>query len=132
MNNTETNLHIRIAYYIKHNYPDVIFTSESSGIKLTIGQAVTLKKMRSGRALPDLMLFEARRGYGGMFLEIKREGTAIYKRNGEIKRDKHLQEQEEVLSRLTDKGYFAKFVVGYDNAVALIDYYLENKKQSMI
>ena len=130
MNNTETNLHIRIAYYIKHNYPDVIFTSESSGIKLTIGQAVTLKKMRSGRALPDLMLFEARRGYGGMFLEIKREGTAIYKRNGEIKRDKHLQEQEEVLSRLTDKGYFAKFVVGYDNAVALIDYYLENKKQS--
>ena len=91
MNTSETNLHIRIAYYIKHNYPDVIFTSESSGIKLSIGQAVVLKKMRSGRALPDLMLFEARRGYNGMFLEIKKEGISIYKRNGEIKRDKHLR-----------------------------------------
>jgi hypothetical protein len=130
MNITETNLHIRIAYYIKHNYPDVIFTSESSGIKLSIGQAVVQKKMRSGRALPDLMLFEARRGYNGMFLEIKREGTIIYKLNGEIKRDKHLKEQEEVLSRLTDKGYFANFVVGYESAISLIDYYLENKKQS--
>jgi hypothetical protein len=130
MNTTETNLHIRIAYYIRHNYPDVIFTSESSGIKLTIGQAVLQKKMRSGRALPDLMLFESRRGYNGMFLEIKKDGVNIYKKNGEIKRDKHLQEQEEVLARLTEKGYFAKFVVGYENAIALIDYYLENKKQS--
>jgi hypothetical protein len=129
MNTTETNLHIRIAYYIRHNYPDVIFTSESSGIKLTIGQAVLQKKMRSGRALPDLMLFESRRGYNGMFLEIKKDGVNIYKKNGEIKRDKHLQEQEEVLARLTEKGYFAKFVVGYENAIALIDYYLENKKQ---
>lgn len=129
MNTTETNLHIRIAYYIRHNYPDVIFTSESSGIKLTIGQAVLQKKMRSGRALPDLMVFEPRRGYNGMFLEIKKDGVNIYKKNGEIKRDKHLQEQEEVLARLTEKGYFAKFVVGYDNAIALIDYYLENKKQ---
>ena len=126
MNNTETNLHIKIAYYIKHTYPDVIFTSESSGIKLSIGQAVMLKKMRSGRALPDLMLFEARKGFNGMFLEIKKEGTSIYKKNGEIKRDKHLKEQEEVLRRLTDKGFFAKFVVGYKNAVALIDYYLGN------
>jgi|TARA_R110000851_G_scaffold149695_1_gene290335 hypothetical protein len=126
MNNTETNLHIKIAYYIKHKYPDVIFTSESSGIKLSIGQAVMLKKMRSGRALPDLMLFEARKGFNGMFLEIKREGTSIYKRNGEIKRDKHLKEQEEVLRRLTNKGFFAKFVVGYANAIALIDYYLGN------
>lgn len=130
MNTTETNLHIRIAYYIRHNYPDVIFTSESSGIKLTIGQAVLQKKMRSGRALPDLMLFEPRRGYNGMFLEIKKDGVNIYKKNGEIKRDKHLQEQEEVLAKLTEKGYFAKFVVGYENAIALIDYYLENKKQS--
>jgi hypothetical protein len=65
-----------------------------------------------------------------MFLEIKKEGISIYKRNGEIKRDKHLKEQEEVLSRLTEKGYFAKFVVGYESAISLIDYYLENKKQS--
>jgi len=125
MNTTETNLHIKIAYYIRNKYPDTIFTSESSGIKLSIGQAVVLKKMRSGRALPDLMLFEARRGYNGMFLEIKREGTIIYKRSGELKKDQHLKEQEEVLSKLTEKGYFAKFVVGYDDAVALIDYYLK-------
>ena len=105
---TETNLHIAIANYIKLQYPSVIFTSESSGIRLSIGQATQIKKMRSSAGLPDLWLLEPRKGYHACLLELKREGTDI----------------EEILHRLQEKGFFAKFVVGFDDAKAVVDFYL--------
>jgi len=120
----ETNLHIAIANYIKLQYPNVIFTSESSGIRLSIGQATQLKRMRSSAGLPDLWLLEPRKGYHACLLELKKEGTIIYKKNGELRKDKHLKEQEAILSRLQEKGYFAKFVVGFNDAKAVVDFYL--------
>lgn len=121
---TETNLHIAIANYIKLQYPSVIFTSESSGIRLSIGQATQIKKMRSSAGLPDLWLLEPRKGYHSCLLELKREGTVIYKKNGDLRKDKHLAEQEDILHRLQEKGFFAKFVVGFDDAKAVVDFYL--------
>jgi len=126
---SEANLHIKVAQYIRSTYPDIIFTSESSGVRLTIGQAVLLKKLRSDKAMPDLWLLEARKGFHGMLLELKKEGTIIYKKDGELRRDKHLKEQEEILKRLTDKGYFAKFCVGFDAAKSLIDFYLREANE---
>ena len=41
-----------------------------------------------------------------------------------MRKDKHLQEQENILHRLKQKGYFAEFVVGFDQAKAIIDYYM--------
>jgi hypothetical protein len=120
----ETNLHIAIANYIKLQYPNVIFTSESSGIRLSIGQATQLKRMRSSAGLPDLWLLEPRKGYHACLLELKKEGTTIYKKNGELRKDKHLEEQEKILSKLQEKGYFAKFVVGFNDAKAVVDFYL--------
>ena len=120
----ETNLHIAIAKYIKLQYPNVIFTSESSGIRLSIGQATQLKKMRSSAGLPDLWILEPRKGYHACLLELKREGTTIYKKNGDLRKDKHLEEQEEILHQLQEKGYFAKFVVGFEDAKEVVDFYL--------
>jgi|TARA_R110002020_G_scaffold474816_1_gene707601 hypothetical protein len=120
----ETNLHIRICHYIKHQYPNVLFTSESSGLRVSIQQAKLLKKLRSCAGLPDLWILEPRKNYYGMFLELKKEGTTIYKKNGDIRADKHLQEQEEILHQLQQKGYFANFSVGYDETKSIIDYYL--------
>ncbi len=105
-------------------YPKVIFTAESSGLRMTKGQAVKAKKMRSGRGLPDLMIFEARYGYNGLFLELKKEGTRVYKLDGSLRKDKHLEEQQAVINDLNSKGYFAQFVIGFDDAKEVIDGYL--------
>jgi len=53
---SEENLQIAISSYLKYQYPDVIFTSESSGIRLTIGQATKAKKQRSKHKLPDMII----------------------------------------------------------------------------
>lgn len=121
---TEEQTHIAICQYIKLQYPNVLFSSESSGLRVTISQAKRLKAMRSCSGLPDIMIFEPRQSYYGLFLEVKKEGTTIFKKNGDIRSDKHLKEQEEIIFQLQQKGYFAQFVVGFDEAKAIIDYYL--------
>ena len=80
--------------------------------------------MRSCSGLPDIMIFEPRKSYYGLFLEVKKEGAVVFKKDGDIRSDKHLKEQEEILFQLQQKGYFAQFVIGFDEAKSIIDYYL--------
>ena len=121
----EESLHIAICDYLKMQYPDVIFTSEASGIKLTIGQAVKLKRMRSGSKLPDIWILEPKGNFHGLFLEVKAESP--FRRDGSIKAG-HFAEQEDYLSKLRQKGYSAMFVWSFDHAKAAIDNYMSITK----
>lgn len=120
----ENDLHIAICEYLRSKYPTIIFTSENSGLRVFWKQAKMLKKTRSCAGLPDIWILEPRKSYHACLLELKKEGTTIYKKDGEIRKDKHLNEQENILHRLKQKGFFAEFVVGFDHAKAVIDYYL--------
>ena len=122
--NKESKVQIDLSEYIKDKYPDVIFTAESSGIKLTMGQSIVAKRCRSSKALPDMWISEPRKGYHACYIELKAEGTDVYKQNGEIKSDKHLKAQEEMRYRLRNKGYFCEFGVGLEEGKRIIDWYL--------
>jgi hypothetical protein len=124
---SEKHLHLQVAEYIRAQYPKALLNVDLSGIKLTIGQAKYVKKLRSGRAFPDLVIYEKRHGYIGLFIELKVEGTKIYKENGELYSNKHLKEQAEMLTKLEDRGYCACFAVGFDEAKRVIDYYLSDR-----
>jgi hypothetical protein len=124
MNDKEEVVHVAICDYIRMKYPNTIFTSESSGIRVFWKQAKTLKRMRSSAGLPDIMIFEPRKNYYGLFLEVKRENFAVYKQDGGIVSNSHIQEQEQILHRLKQRGYMAEFVRGFDDAKVIIDYYL--------
>ena len=121
----EENLQIAVSKYIRLKYPQVIFTSESSGLKLTIGQAVKAKKMRSERGLPDMIILEPKGKYCGLCLELKREDTTVFLKDGSISKSKHIQEQAAVLRALNDKGYYATFAVGIDEAMRVVDRYMK-------
>ncbi len=122
--NKEEIIHQQICAYIRCKYKDVIFTSEPSGLRLPIGQATKLKKLRSGSKLPDLWILERRANYGGLFIELK--AKPILKKNGDFKTP-HIKEQSEVIERLKEKGYAATFAVGFDEACLAVDMYLRKK-----
>ena len=61
--------------------------------------------------------------FAGLFLEIKRDGTRLKKKNGEWSTT-HIKEQANVLHRLRKRGYAAEFAIGFDEAKKLIDEYL--------
>jgi hypothetical protein len=62
-------------------------------------------------------------GKGGLFIELKREGTKLKKKDGTWLTS-HLAEQAEMLEKLRSEGYEATFAVGFDEAKEIIDNYL--------
>lgn len=144
---TELELQAQVADYLRLQYPDVIFHSDfGSGIKLTMGQAIKQKRLNGGRrAWPDMFLAEpmARKidlskdspfdkatklvMYAGLFIELKREGTRIFKKDGKLVADEHIREQFDMLHDLRAKGYAAEFACGFDEAKKLIDDYMKGR-----
>lgn len=149
---TEAELQSAVADYIRENYPDTLFHSDfGSGIKLTKGQAMKQKRQNGGRrGWPDMFIAEhcllkitEREPFAGinyisqavtlngdvawyahgLFLELKKYGTRLRKRNGDWASD-HIAEQAEVLEKLRERGYAAEFAVGFDEAKRIIDEYL--------
>ncbi len=102
---SEEQLHEQICIYIASQYPNVIFNTDLSGIKLSDGQKSKIKPLRSGRGFPDIMILEtALYGSGelettdkqkhrvnvfhfcGLYLEVKRETP--YKKDNTLKKQK--------------------------------------------
>jgi hypothetical protein len=122
---SEKSLHRAVCDYIRLQYPDVLFNSDLAGAtKLTMGQAVAMKALRSNRGFPDIVIYEVRKGCHGMFIELKKEGEKIYKRDGSPVTP-HIEEQLHCLIELQKRGYNAVFAIGFDAAKRVIDNYLK-------
>ena len=133
MRKTEENLHLKICDYLRKNYPDVLFRTDfSSGMKMSPGQAAKHKKFQKSRAWPDLFIAESNTLASGLFLEIKAENVIVFKKNGEIRQNKHLIEQDKMLKELRSKGYRARFVIGYKQAIFEIQDYLGKPKPKKV
>ena len=141
----EEEIHLRVCDYLRKNYPDVLFRTDfSSGMKMSPGQAAKHKKFQKSRAWPDLFIAEsgvvefkedgliAHLRKNGMFLELKAEGTRLYKKDGTLRKNKHIEEQSEMLDKLNESGYYARFAVGYDEAIQIITDYLGEPKHKEI
>lgn len=124
----ESDIQIMVADYLVINYPDVVFHSDfGSGVKLSFYQASMQKRQNGGRrAWPDMFIAKPCGKYAGLFIELKRDGTRIQKRDGSYASD-HISEQADILKCLNKCGYYARFAVGFNEAKRIIDAYLENK-----
>lgn len=124
---TEDDEQELVVKFINYKYKDWIYqVNWLSGCKLPIGLAVKAKRKGHQKSIPDIMIFEPRGDYHGLFIELKRKGSKTLKRNGEVV-SPHLAEQLKTLSRLHDKGYAAVLSCGYHEAVDYIAAYAELK-----
>jgi len=123
---TEKILHKQVCDYLRLQYPNVLFNSDMAGsMKLTIGQAVQIKSLRSNRGFPDIVIYEPRGKYHGLFIELKNEGTKLYKRDNMTPATPHIFEQMEMQVELQQRGYRCSFAIGFDEAKHIIDSYLK-------
>lgn len=111
----EAQIQMRIAKYLRSKYPNVLFTSTLGGIRTSIGQAVKLKRLGYTNGVPDLLIFQPKEGYHGLFIEVKTEKGVLS------------QAQKEFLKALHDKDYSVFIAYGYDSAVKAIDTYLTKR-----
>lgn len=148
---TEQNIQLRVCNYLRREYPDVIFLSDyAAGLNLTDHQRMVMRAMRSDDGAPDIAIDYPSRGYHGLRIELKAEGTVIYKKDGKtlrkapytrkyakngklfIKRGDHLAEQAAMLRKYNEQGYLGRFCVGFDKAKTLIDWYMERPENSSL
>lgn len=124
---TEKSLHKAVCDYIRLQYPGVLFNSDLSGAtRLTMGQAVAMKSLRSNRGWPDIFIAEPgkRFKYHGLFIELKKEGEKLFKKNNEPITE-HIAEQIIMIGLLRERGFKAEFAIGFDQAKTIIDQYMK-------
>lgn len=131
---SEAVLHQHAVDYLKIRYPRVLFRTDfAAGAKMSIYQAKAHKALQRGRAWPDLFIAEPSlyysedgsvETYNGLFIELKRQGTRIYTKSGELVANEHIREQVAVLVQLRKRGYRAEFVCGFAAFRELVDEYL--------
>jgi hypothetical protein len=121
----EFELQKAVATYLVRQYPGVLFLSDARAfLKLTIPQAVRSKQVQKPDfACPDVLIFEKRKGYGALFIELKAETP--FRKDGKLKKDEHLQSQLETIETLQKKGYAACFQWDFGSCKDTIDFYLK-------
>jgi hypothetical protein len=120
----EESVHVAIAAYIRAQYPNVLFTSESSGIRVPMHLAVMMKKQRSTHKQPDMIVLHPKGIFHGLILEIKKDHSEVFLKDGSISKKAHIQEQNNTLVMLRELGYCAMFACGFDDAKNKIDGYM--------
>jgi hypothetical protein len=96
----------------------IFYTIAPSGMKLPIGVAKRLKAMGYRAGTPDLMIFEPRNIYHGLFVEMKRPAI-LGKDQGRVS-----QKQKEFGDEAIKKNYVFIVCWGSDDAITQIDRYL--------
>lgn len=123
---SEKELAQQVAKYIQAQYPGVIFRYDAAAdLRMTIGQAQRLKSLhgKRNRGYPDLFIAKVKGRYGGLFVELKVDSP--YKKDGKLKKSKHLEEQANLHVELIAAGYRVVFAVGFDEAKEYIDNYIK-------
>lgn len=127
---TEADLYEQLAQYMNLKYPGVPYHFDLSGVNNPSPRTRALYARLNKRAWPDLFLavphYEGSPELGshGLFLELKKVGTRLQKRDGGWA-SPHIAEQAAVLDQLGDQGYIAQFACGYEDAVTVIESYLK-------
>lgn len=133
----ELDIQRRVCQYLRDNYPGVMFHSDySAGLGLTENQAKINKSIQFDSGMPDLYIFARSRGYVGLALELKKDGTTVIlkigQNKGRLTSDPHIRKQAGMLKRMSSAGWYGNFAIGYQEAIGIIDWYFERPKNQTL
>ena len=109
----EAKMQEAIVKYIKLQYPGVKYCASLGGIRAGKKQGAKARKTGYVKGFPDLQITEARKGFFGLFLELKKD-----------KKGYPTPEQKEWIQALNDRGYNAQVTKGLDATIKALDDYL--------
>lgn len=122
----ETDIYKALSTYLNLKHKGLIWRFDfSAGTKMSIGQAISHKSMNPHRGFPDFFLAEPKGVYHGLYIEIKKVGESPFKKDGLIKSNEHLKQQQDMLQKLHTKGYMTLFCTGLDECIKTIENYLQ-------
>ena len=123
---SEQMLTNKIADYLREHHPTVPFQIDLSGEALSKVAATRASKNRAGLyKQPDLTVYVKKGNYGTLMLELKKLSAYPLKKNGELKKNEHIELQARSIIWLRKYGQCADFAVGYEDTLKKINKYLD-------
>ena len=110
----EYELQKAICRYLDIKYNKVFYNGSAGGMRTYLSVAKRMKATGYKSGFPDIFIYEPKGIYHGLAIELKVKGNYAS------------QNQKKVLSILNKAGYRAEICTGFDNAVEVIDEYLES------
>tara|TARA_R110000803_G_scaffold209612_2_gene279608 strand:+ start:3568 stop:3909 length:342 start_codon:yes stop_codon:yes gene_type:complete len=110
---TEARIQEIIVNYINLQYPKARYCASLGGIRTGKKQGAKARKTGYVKGFPDLQITEARKGYFGLFIELKKDKKAYPS-----------PAQKIWLKDLNERGYLALCCKGLDATIEAIDNYL--------
>lgn len=124
---SENTVQTWVCSYLRKKYPDVNFRTDKDG-QFARGATLKYKAEHKGRkGFPDIVIAEKNKSYNGLIIELKKGTEKVFKRDGTLRKDDHLADQAFWLEWFRSLGCKAEFAIGYDEAIKLIDEYLQNR-----
>jgi hypothetical protein len=128
----EDRVHYQVVQYLKLRWPKVLFHTDAAGELMLESMRMRQGKLNlQGFSFPDLQIMEARKGYFGLLVEMKREDENLYLVNGLFKDDR-ISRQDRTIKALIERNYLACFAKGFDSIVKVIDDYLSSPPTKVI
>lgn len=122
--NTEGLLQKHICQWMKLQHRNILFRSGFEGLELSDTQAKQMSILNSDTGFPDLMIYKAMYPFCGLAIELKKPGATLYRKDGTLSLSEHIQNQNRLLTRLTNEGWLTAFAQGFDITTRFITYYL--------
>lgn len=118
--------------YIRTKYPEMDYFSDlaSAGKQSKYMQSIVIiLKSRSG--WPDTTIYEPIGTHCGIKIEIKKQvltqSDSIYKLDGSLKANPHVENQADMHARLRKKGWVVEFSSGATEAINILEKYLRGE-----
>ncbi len=117
----------QLCKYLAMRYPGVEYRTDKDG-QFAKGGALWDKARQMGKkGFPDMIIAKRSDKYGGLVLELKKEGVKVFKKDGTLKSDDHLKDQAWWLEWFKSLGCYTAFAVGFEEARNIIDNYMTDK-----
>lgn len=129
-------------------YPGAIVIGDCIGLLTNGNMRIAAMQTRSEKGIPDFTFIYPSRGYAGLVIEMKKDGTVLKNKNGTWRKDgykreyikygkkyiytgDHIAEQVATLEKYNRLGFYGRFAIGRYQAKRLLDWYCENVQSEM-
>ena len=122
----ERKLSYQIAEFLSIQYPKVIFRFDvAADIPMTIVQGSIIKnKLLHKKGYPDLFIAEPKGKFHGLYIELKKSYSEVFKKDGSYKKSEHIETQAAMHKQLRAKGYCVEWGLGFEDTVEKIRAYM--------
>lgn len=122
---TEWQEQLAFCKWLKMQYPQVRFRSDiQSAGKLSPAMQNIKLILDPFRGWPDITIYLKRGEFCGLMIEMKRENSGLYLKDGSLSNSKHVQEQYEMHEFLRENAWQVVFAEGMDEAILVFKNYL--------